>query len=243
MGRGLPSWYKYRAFGPVYEEIRLAEHAARLGSIHTFDRRGDVISQDSFEQGLSKWLVTTGGTGAGVAVSADFARSGGLSARLIPGSEALAFARIEHTDAYLVLSKIGFEFAWMHYTAVGYLQLRMLIEGTSSYLDARIRYDHPSKVWEYYDEDGNWQPFVTDIEYSPYQSLFNLVKLVVDPVEETYVRAITNDVSTPLTSYKMRRVASAGTAKLRLIIDAITGVGGNGGRIYIDDTIFTQNEP
>ena len=61
-----PDYGRLSAQATVFPVTDLGELAARLGSIVSHDRRGDVIWLDGFEDGLDKWQPTTSGSGAAV---------------------------------------------------------------------------------------------------------------------------------------------------------------------------------
>jgi len=63
MAHGTPDWGVTASKKTIYSLHDMGELAVRLGSIVSFDRRGDVIFSDSFQNGLGK--VYASGVGAG----------------------------------------------------------------------------------------------------------------------------------------------------------------------------------
>ena len=55
MAHGAPDWFGTTPQGMVHRVADLAELAARLGSPDVFDRRGNVLFMDSFENGQNNW--------------------------------------------------------------------------------------------------------------------------------------------------------------------------------------------
>lgn len=241
-GRGLPSWYKYRAYGPVYEEIRLAEHAVRLGSIDTFDRRGDVIFLDGFEHGLGKWSKAGLGTGYAITPSVSYARSGGLSAHLVAGSTSSRYASIAHLLPYTAFSKIGFEIAWTHGANWETLGIEIdVYDGTYHNLGL-IEYEAANRRWVYYDSAYTAQPFLTEFEPYINNYLFNVAKLVIDLTTAKYARALINNQGVAL-PYSYYRSADAVTVPQVQVSLTLKSDAGYNAESYVDDAIITQNEP
>jgi hypothetical protein len=241
-GRGLPSWYKYRAYGPVYEEIRLAEHAVRLGSPVSFDRRGDVIWFDDFEQGLGKWSEAGLGTGYSITPSVSYARSGGLSAHLVAGSTSSRYASIAHLSPYSSQTKLGFEIAWTY--GANWERLNILIDvydGSYHYI-GEIEYQAANRRWVYYDSAYTAQPFLTEFEPYINSYLFNVAKLVIDLAAVKYARALINSqgVALPYSCYRSVDTSTVPQVQVSLTLKSLAGYNAES---YVDDAIITQNEP
>lgn len=241
MGRGLPSWFRYRTIGAVHDTMQLAELAVRLGSIVTFDRRGNVIWLESFENGLNKW--TTGGSGSlrTVLPCVTYARSGGLSARITAGSTLYHHAYITKDFLFFPAVTAGFEFSWLQYDELDYLQVDIRhYTGTHVY-DGGLRYDYANKRWEYGDDTTGWTPFLTGWDIGMGYDIWHTIKLALDLENAKYMRAIINKSPTDLSDVDMRSEPDTDLPELYLKIKLI-GRAGNNDVGYCDDVIITQNE-
>jgi len=108
---GAPDWSKYRRDAATFSVEDLAEHAARLGSIDVFDRRGDVLFLENFEHGLGAWATGALGAGDSVAISPAWSRSGGYCALLTNGTSGADETTLTTAVHYPQLSLFGFESA------------------------------------------------------------------------------------------------------------------------------------
>ncbi|GAH29279.1 unnamed protein product, partial [marine sediment metagenome] len=121
---GKPDW-GLQLKKTVYTFDDLSELAVRLGSISQFDRRGDVIFQDSFEYGLGKWLLCGDKTGDEQILISKRSRSGGYCVKLTGGSEGSLYSAMYIHLAYPVLSKLGMECHFALEDDVDYLLFEM----------------------------------------------------------------------------------------------------------------------
>ncbi len=86
-----------------------AELAARLKSIVTFDRRGNIIWMDDFEGAILLWETALSGTDAAIAISAASAHQGSTSCKLTAGKTATRYAIIRKDLAPVKESRFGLE--------------------------------------------------------------------------------------------------------------------------------------
>lgn len=242
MGRGLPSWQKYRAFGPVYEEIRLAEHAARLGSIVTHDRRGDVLFLDGFEGGLNKWVNVATGGGASVTLWNSTTRNGGAALKVLTSATNEEESGVERYTPLSVLSKMGCEFSLVFPAADAYAIIYLYLFSGAKVYTTKLRYRISTQKLSYWDSAGAWQ------DLSPIQAVyqggvgFSTLKLVVDGVVGEYRRAVLNGITWDMTDIAAQEAAN-NTAPCVYISARVAAMDSVAVAVIIDDVILTQNEP
>jgi len=223
----------------TYGLADMGELAARLGSVVTFDRRGDIIWFDDFEDTINKWFAV--GTAS---LSADTARSGGLSGKLETGALINNQVEITKPIPYPVFSRVGFEMSLCHYQAqVARYECRHLIynpDGTTRAI-----------AWRYYpfttdlqieDETDGWVSLGVDIRLHRDINLFHTFKMVGDLTTNKLVRLIWDETPHDLSAYEMPLGAHAEDPRMTVRFTIVTAVAF--ARIcYVDDAIFTQNEP
>lgn len=222
-------------------QITLPELAARLGSIHTFDRRGEVLWYDDFESNLNKWEVTLNGTRAAAGLSNSYARSGALSCKLTSGSGINDSAQIAKYLPYKTTGRIGFEVSWIRNANLAYNFSLYLYNGTN-YSLGLLAYGPTAKTITLLYGTIYSVAITTDQPTFANAYLFNTIKLVCDFTTKKYVRLIFNNVVYDISQYTMRTVASASAPHIEAIIMPTTDVASNQA-CYVDDAIITENEP
>jgi len=242
MVHGGPDWGTPGPLSTVYTLEDMAELVARLGSIVTFDRRGNVIWLDDFEGTLGKWSIDTDGPGGSIQLSAEAARSGAFSAKIISPNANGDKCGIKRWFPLPVESNIGFEFSWARAYQLAYIYLYFyFVEAAKSY-SFRLRYWIAQNYLQYYDSAGNYISLEPRAYSGKETHIFNTIKLVVDYANKKYVRALFNNQAFDLSACSVRVGVGGTPYTLRTYIYAETGATPNV-PTYIDDVILTQNEP
>ena len=99
MARGGPDYGASSARYTIFPVTDLGELAVRLGSPVAYDRQGNVIYTESFENGLAGWDTDTSGAGASVDVSFGRGVHGAWAGRLVAGSDAAPIDHVVSVDA------------------------------------------------------------------------------------------------------------------------------------------------
>lgn len=242
MAHGHPDYGLEAPTKTIHTVTDLGELAARLSSIDTFDRRGDVVWLDDFESGLQKWELLGVGAGWSTTWSPDEARNGGFSAKLLTGPVAGRTVYMNHYQPYPVLSRMGFEFSFSRGVAWRELWLRIaLYDGTYQH-EAVIRWKFADSSFYYQDSGG------VDVKLTPPLGiwvnvrLFNTLKLVVDFVKEEYFELIVNSQIFPLAGIKYEKTTPFPTKELIMQVGLETEVNLQA-LMHVEDAIITQNEP
>lgn len=228
--------------GPIYTVTDIGELAARLGSIVTFDRRGNVIWLDDFEGTENKWVLGGSGEGYNFVISAEAARNGCFSGKLNPGILEGNYGFITHSCPYPVLSKLGLECSFTWDTDIKIISLRLHLYTGTDYYWAQIKYDEGEKKLYYRGVPFGWYEFASDVRLLVYFNHFHTAKLVADFATGRYERFILNNREYDLSSYKLATNTSTYYPNVYNTIHLTNGSDGIN-PIYIDDVIVTQNEP
>lgn len=227
--------------GPIYTLSDLGELAARLKSIDTFDRRGNIIWLDDFEDNINKWA--TGGTGVGwsVALSTAAARNGGKSAILTTGNAIGNFAFIARRAPYPVLSKISFEISFVYNANISQYLIDVELYTGALYYRPRLRL--AAGLLAILESDGvTWTTIDPAVSLYDGVELFNTVKLVGDYLMGYYTRVILNNREYDVSTHRIQQGGSVVTPHLAGELTVYTAVNSNQS-VYVDDAIIKQNEP
>ena len=228
--------------GAVESVTDLGELAARLGSIVTFDRRGDVVFMDNFECGLAKWVCTAIGSGCSSALSEESPYRGYWSAKLSVGSVAVAISRMDIYTPFPLPSKMGFEIAFTVDGDAGSFSLGMNIYNGTQLIKGEIRYTPSTGALEYIDVDSNLATLASGLSLRADAHQYHVIKLVLDGDGAEYVRVILDSTQYKMDGVAARSEASALDAYMQGVVSLISD-GAHTSSIYVDGAIITQNEP
>lgn len=181
--------------------IGLGELSAILSFAKRFDRRGEIIFLDEFENGLAGWFSASTGTGASVALSTAIPAFGGLCVHLTTGNADDDYAYISRYLAYPKLVKVGIGFSFTLQSYDCYIStLVSAYDGAARY-DGEVRYNPSTDKLEYFDENAAYVAFATgvDLLISPYG--YNHMKMVIDLATGKYVRFLLNATEYDMSAY------------------------------------------
>lgn len=242
MAHGQPDFGMYAATSTVASMADMAELAARLGSIVTFDRRGNVIWLEDFEHDIGKWETGGLGTGMEVVISSEKARNGQFSAKLVGGSTLGGGAQIKRWSAFPVLGAMGLEVSFAIDSDLNVLYIYFYAFDGDDAIQGKLLYDHVNKKLQYEYPVATWNNIATNLKLEVEYYTFNTIKIVVDFKSQVWKRVILNEVEYPLPDVPLIVFGSGITPQFRIEIDN-ANVAGTNGTVYIDDVIVTQNEP
>lgn len=242
MPHGQPDYGMYAAKKTVYSMADNAELAARLKSIVTYDRRGDVVWLDDFEDSMQKWELAA--VGGAIVLSAERARSGGLSAKLSTNNVIAAEAQITRHVPYPAISKVGFEFSLAHASLdVGvYTWWLVSHDPGPNGRRAWCRYTTLTDIIEIDVEAVGWVTIAANVLLRLDPNLFHCIKLVVDLATGRYVRLILDETEWDLSAHLMNVIISAEDPNVEVGMSGNT-TAARAAYWYVDDAIITQNEP
>lgn len=220
----------------------MGELAARLGSIITFDRQGNVMAFDDFESGIEAW-VKSGSAGYGVSWNSVYAKAGGFSCKLetaaVVGYNVTTLKQL----GLQTLSPIGLEVSFAYGQNWKSLDIVIYIVDGSKLYHAAIRYDYPNTKLLYLDSANAYQDVPGGSFVIPSTAgAFHTLKFVVDLPTGKYKRLLVDNNSFDLSALSFYNPANpsipAGT--FRVTLSTSTGAAAIA---YIDNVIITQNEP
>lgn len=239
---GGPDYGVSTAKQTVYALADMAELAARLGSIVTFDRRGDVIFLDDFESGLAKWEISGSGAGYAAAQSAFTARNGAYSAKLTTGSTLGQQIQIARYMPYPVLSSFGLEVSFTINANLDYMRFQLEIYDGVNAQSFSMQYEVDTDELKVFKGGVGYTVIASGLALRPYDQQFHTMKLVGDYATKKYRRLILNERFYDLSSWNSWQFASANAPRLTALVLA-TSVPAANTSFYVDDAIITQNEP
>lgn len=243
MVHGLPDWGLVGPKQATYGLDDLGELAARLDCPTVWDRRGDVIFQDSFEMGLGKINIVEVGAGAAHHITCQNVWHGDYALELIIGGEELLHqTQIAWVMPQPSISNYGWEVWFSMAQNITYFVVGFILQRAPNFYNAGIRYDHVNKRLEYGDADGTWHLVTDNFDLYEYVKPVHYLKMVANWNTQEYMRVIADDMSYSLRGNYMPTGAWVGANYLEPLIQII-GSWGHTPTITIDNLIFTENEP
>jgi len=166
----------------------MAELAARLGAPLTYNRYGSLLFADTFEEGLTAWVVTINGVGGRVVPSNTRSWEGALAALLVSGTGAAPDSSISKYMPPVGDTNIGEQVAFCIDTNLERFEVAVTCgDGADRYF-YRVRYHHPTGVLSYRSGLAAYTPFATPGALFDQAGNFHNLKLVVDNTKHEYVR-------------------------------------------------------
>ncbi len=150
MAHGQPDFGMYSLASTIHKIADMGELGVRLGSIDTFDRRGDIVFLDDFEGGIQKWDVLVSGLLGSLDVSTAYARNGMCSAELVAGSNLEHRARMVKATPYIVRSRFGLECSFIVPVITDQVNITLGIYTGTHYILGGFKYDDTNHTTSYY---------------------------------------------------------------------------------------------
>lgn len=208
----------------------------------TFDRKGDIVLYDDFEDGLNKCKFAGSGTGAACAINMAHVKRGSVSVKLTGGSTANYWGRLSHYTPYLTLSKWGYEISFLLGELYDYALFSLECSTGSVWKIGRIKIDFTNFKLQYYNNVADYVDIATGFKLYPGDKLFHTIKLVCDMENDKYVKVIIDNNQYDLSGIALS-TGSTSTEPMALVRTFLYSESGYNGYIYLDDCILTQNEP
>lgn len=222
--------------------IGLNELIAILSSAKRFDRRGNILLVDDFDNGLGAWDPTLLGTGAAAVLSTAYTRAGGFSCKLTTGSTSSKAAAITTYYPYIIETNIGAECSISYESNLRYFILYLQITKAGTYYTFGVRFDIANETLAYFNTEAAWTQFASGIKVFNSLYLFQPLKLVADMESKEYLRCLFLNTEYDLSACLP---LSSATANLDRITAQLWAEGPAGANVdcYVESFIFTQNEP
>jgi hypothetical protein len=246
MTKDLPDYESFETVFHAAAGIDLAELAVRLGSKYSYDRRGNVLSIEDFEDTTEKYQKHYSGTGAAAARSTDYAHVGNYSIKLTAGSDELQMAGISKWHTFPRETKLGY-LAWWNYISSSPEKLDYIIiepyiyTGRELYLPA-LKYDLADETMSVRTGLSTYEVVKSGLEYLHAATLFHPLKLVFDWANKIYLRAYFEEKEIDLSAYSIYGYTLAYPAHTIWYFSAYS-VSGQNAIVYLDDIVITEGEP
>lgn len=237
-----PDWFPLRKETLYPQPIDLGELAVRLGSPLAFDRLGDVLFLDTFDQTPGAWEASTSSTSAISGLSVRRALNGAFSWQLFVPASSSEWAQILRDTYTPALRPCGLLVVAYQDTWPGIFQITHEVWDGLNRVRYAVRADNPNLRIQVLRGDGTWATVATNVPEVRDARLWVPWKLVVDPTTRRYRRLMVGGRTYDLSAFSGFPWATADRISLRQIIISY-GQTGQTGATFIDAVAVTINEP
>lgn len=242
MPRGQPDYGMYASKEVSASISDMGEVAARLGSIVTYDKRGDVIDFDNFEEPVIRWGIDpafAGGYGRHVS---DNVRSGSQAIRLHTPNVDSTYVSFYKTFGGHSSTSMGAEISFSNLSWTTMLRLFMNGETGAYFWSAEARFDNSTGKLYIVDE-GDDPVEIADIgQINLTDYLWQTMKLVLSPLTGYYKRLLFNQSEYDISDKQFVHTPST-QIPVTYVDFWLQNVNGVGGDVRLDDFVFTEAEP
>lgn len=237
-----PDYSKYLTGNVRFSLQDLGELAARLGSPHSFDRRGELVWFDNFQSGLNNWATGGSGTGNAVNLSVTNVYRWPFIANLLAGTSLSKSAIMTKYFGAQSLSRGGVEIVFSTPIQYDFIQVEMrIIEGSIRYrMLMRLHYS-PATIG-LFDNSFTEQTVTTFTNPVSNLPIYRNLKIVWDTSLGTFVRLILAGNQYDVSAFTIYSDGSTTTAEMELII-TLFGLTTPQASMNIASVLVTADEP
>lgn len=242
MARGQRDYGMYAPTTVISSLSDMAELAVRLGSIVSYDRRGNVLYFDDFQGTVLKWKVATIGDSY-ARLDSTSARSGAQSVKLQAGAGSGNVATLQRTSYSYGSRRLGVECHVSRPLNEAELRIYLYAYTATDHHRALLTINFDTGIITLTYGDSDTVDIVTGQYWANEYFSYNPVKLVVDFETGYYVRLIYNDVEYDLSNYAIPLISGGIYPFDMLVLWLHNNSDVDECTLWIDDVILTQDEP
>jgi len=225
----------------IFSNMDNAELAARTGGISLFDRRGNFIWYDNFENGILDYKPSVLGGSTAHSINATHAWMNDSSMKLTAGPAVGNFTYLQKYVAPPPSNNIGVEIMFLMPAEKCSCRIGIVFFTATHLIESYLSYSTDTEDLSYYNSGGTF----TAIDNVKLYQFANLIwvhmKFVIDITTQKYVRAIAGNTEYSLSNISPRVTAMATDPMLitsfGLICEEIADID-----LWCDNFIITQNE-
>lgn len=218
-----------------------SESAARMGSLRTWDWRGQTVYMCDFRHGIPAASQMLSGAGASIALSVDYSMTSGYSVKMIGGSNANRYACLWFKLATNPSTRWGMEVMFATLPTVEAFGIRLILDWGATRKVFGVRAFTSGNQLQYWNNTGTWTNFFGP-GFSNEAEAFKRLKFVADFNTGKYVRCLYD-------CYSIDMTALSGQAPALVGLDYMIAEIGSYSRntfndvAYLDSFVVTVNEP
>lgn len=209
----------------------------------TFDRRGEILFKDDFEDGLNPWIQSVSGLGAGIVLVTADTDLGVNAAELTSGSDVSRNAILRKNFALPSAQRMGFEASiWTTTTAFETLNFTIDRFDGVNRQQGVVRITFIGGVLAFLNSGGTFTDFATPNVGSSSEARYHRYKLVVDFVTGEYVRFLYDEEEFDISGNAVRATALAIPQGYSVAL-SLASPSAQNDVVQVGRMVITENEP
>ncbi|MBA7607939.1 hypothetical protein ES703_15109 [subsurface metagenome] len=241
--RGQPDYAgtQQKAVGVTLSDM--ADLAVRLGSIVEYDRRGDIVILDDFEDTIIKWTIGVGAL-AYVRHDSTSVKSGSQALELHLGNVPGGNTNIRKDFHVLGILKVGAEISFSVPQDTYQFEVYITYYDGDDQHFGRVTVDFNARELTLWDNILGETLIAGGLDFTSSNHFYHIIKYVVDFSTLRYSRLLLNNIEYDVSAYTLTSVAAPLVLPtMRTELRILDNGAGDEASIWLDDFIFTQNEP
>jgi len=219
----------------------MAELAARLGSLATYRRDGDVYFQEDFTEGLGRWQTTLMVEPSAIVLQSDRFLSGGVCPRFDLADNNAAAAALWRYLWPTTTGRVGVAFAFDIASGVAGFNVIFRYYLDPLFYQAYLWWDNIESELKYYRGPADWPVITTTDHFMEGIHLFALIKVVVDFASMNWVRVSINDAVYDMAGIPLY-YDTEHLGPYYYLQFTVNGVAVGTRESYLDNVVVTRNE-
>lgn len=237
----LPDYTSKWKTSQITDVVDPGEAAARLSSIDTFQREGNVLWLDDFEAATIGWAAVAEDASGEVVLVTTYHRSGSQCVKIYPGTVVDKEAVIQNLLPVRSAGKMGYEIAFAGGILCKYVDFVMALYDGTNLNNATIRFDIVNNRLDYLNAAGGYTNIATTLNLVTTARAFHIIKFVVDFTNNTYDRVYLNQNEYDLAGAGVHIAANAAWGHLFVGV-TVESANALNAAVFADNFILTENE-
>lgn len=241
MSHGAPDYSNVRKEGLVFRIDDMAELAVRLGSIVSFDRRGDVYWFYGFNEGIGDFVQTKVGANSNVELVSTMYEHPPFSCRVKVSASVGGYCSIKRRLAIPKTTNIGAQASLRISAATKDIRIYLVSSNGTNRYESVVALKPLDQKIQIYDGSLGWVDVATNLPAYTNISHFVHMKVVMNIDTNKYVRVMLDNTEYDVSTNVTKTVADT-TA--RSIFTEIMNVTNEStiDSVFVDNIIVTVNE-
>jgi len=237
-----PDFQKYLPGSVRFSLQDFGELAARLDSISTYDRRGEVLWYDKFSYGMAAWGLTASGSGSVIRIDTSNIYRWPHVCKILSGIVLNDLSAIVKYLSPVSTGRYGIEFVLDIESAVTDFEVYLNLWDKTYLYQARFRFLDSGDLMQLRNASGVYETVVSLRPWVSGWYIYNPIKFVIDMNLEKYVRLLIGSTAYNVSAITLNKQASTDPTNAFIQLSTRSASGTNA-HVRIAHVILTANEP